>query len=60
VVLQTAPRLCGAYETDQFTNRLNPITDSTAVLDEQVTVIAVLLKGSIDLYREDGQAIESN
>ncbi len=33
-----APRLCGAYETDQFTNRLQPIADSTAVLDEQVNL----------------------
>jgi alpha-L-fucosidase len=30
------------------------------VLDEQVTVIAVLLKGKVDLYREKGQVIESN
>ncbi len=30
------------------------------VLDEQVTVIAVLLKGKVDLYREEGQVIESN
>lgn len=30
------------------------------VLDEQVTVIAVLLKGPIELYREDVQKIESN
>jgi len=30
------------------------------VLDEQVTVIAVLLKGPVELYREDGQVIESN
>ncbi len=30
------------------------------VLDEQVTVIAVLLKGPIELYREDGNVIESN
>ncbi len=30
------------------------------VLDKQVTVIAVLLKGPIKLYREDGQVIESN
>lgn len=30
------------------------------VLDPQVTVIAVLLKGKIDLYREKGQVIESN
>jgi alpha-L-fucosidase len=29
-------------------------------LDEQVTVIALQLKGKIDLYREDGQVIESN
>jgi alpha-L-fucosidase len=29
-------------------------------LDSQVTVIAIQLKGKIDLYREDGQVIESN
>jgi len=34
--LLLAPRLCGAYETDQFTNRLAPLADSTALLDEQV------------------------
>lgn len=30
------------------------------VLDSQVTVIAVLLDGKVDLYRESGQVIESN
>ncbi|WP_297087588.1 alpha-L-fucosidase [uncultured Draconibacterium sp.] len=30
------------------------------ILDEQVTVIAVLLDGKVDLYREQGQVIESN
>ena len=30
------------------------------VLDDQVTVIAVLLKGPVDLYREDGQTLEDN
>lgn len=30
------------------------------VLDDQVTVIAVLLDGKVDLYREQGQVIESN
>ncbi|MEC3908238.1 alpha-L-fucosidase [Tamlana sp. 2201CG12-4] len=29
-------------------------------LDDQMTVVAVQLKGKIDLYREDGQVIESN
>ena len=29
-------------------------------LDEQVTVIAVLLKGPAEVYRKDGQVIESN
>jgi len=28
--------------------------------DDQVTVVAIQLKGKIDLYREDGQVIESN
>ncbi|TKG88138.1 alpha-L-fucosidase [Puteibacter caeruleilacunae] len=31
-----------------------------SVLDDQVTVIAVLLDGKVDLYREKGQVIESN
>lgn len=31
-----------------------------SVQDEQVTVIAILLDGEIDLYREKGQVIESN
>ena len=30
------------------------------VLDERMTVLAVLLNGKIDLYREDGAVIESN
>ena len=30
------------------------------VLDDQVTVLAVLLDGKADLYRKDGQTIESN
>jgi len=30
------------------------------ILDEQVTVIAVLLAGKVDLYSEQGQVIESN
>jgi alpha-L-fucosidase len=30
------------------------------VLDNKMTVIAVLLKGEVDLYREKGQVIESN
>ena len=30
------------------------------VLDEQMTVLALLLDGKVDLYREDGAVIESN
>ena len=33
-----APQFCGAYETDQFTGRLTPLADSTALLDEQVNL----------------------
>jgi hypothetical protein len=32
------PPYCDAYETDQFTDRLTPITDSTALLDERVNL----------------------
>jgi hypothetical protein len=35
-LLCLAPLPAGAYETDQFSNRLQPIEDSTAVLDERV------------------------
>ncbi|MGD2129943.1 MAG: hypothetical protein PVJ33_06210 [Lysobacterales bacterium] len=31
-----APAIAGAYETDQFTGRLEPIADSTEVLDQRV------------------------
>jgi len=31
-----APIACAAYETDQFSNRLSDITDSTALLDNKV------------------------
>lgn len=31
-----APLSCGAYETDQLSDRLSPISDSTALLDERV------------------------
>ncbi len=34
--LLLAPQLCGAYETDQFTNRLLPLADSTELLNGQV------------------------
>ena len=30
------------------------------VLDENMTVLAILLDGEVDLYREDGAVIESN
>jgi hypothetical protein len=35
-VLMAAPLIAAAYETDQFTNRLKDIDDSTAVLDVRV------------------------
>ena len=31
-----APQVCGAYETDQFSNRLEPISDSTELLNTRV------------------------
>ena len=36
LLLLSGPRSSGAYETDQFTRRLEPIRDSTALLDEKV------------------------
>ena len=34
----TAPQLCGAYETDQFSNRLEPLEDATELLDRRVNL----------------------
>jgi hypothetical protein len=34
--MQLAPLVCCAYETDQITNRLTPLADSTELLNEQV------------------------
>jgi len=36
VSLMLAPLVCSAYETDQFTNRLTPLADSTELLDARV------------------------
>jgi len=36
VALLSGPQLCCAYETDQFTNRLTPITDSLVPLNGKV------------------------
>lgn len=38
IALVTAPGIAGAYETDQFSNRLNDISDSTELLDERVNL----------------------
>jgi hypothetical protein len=35
-MLLVTPQICGAYETDQFSNRLQPIADSTELLNEKV------------------------
>jgi hypothetical protein len=38
LILFAAPQFCGAYETDQFTNRLEPIGDSTELLNARVNL----------------------
>ena len=38
MTLCLAPQFCGAYETDQFSNRLKPIEDSTELLDGRVNL----------------------
>lgn len=38
LALTITPQLCKAYETDQFSNRLQPIADSTRILDERVNL----------------------
>jgi hypothetical protein len=41
IFMLTAPSFGGAYETDQFNNRLQSIEDSTAILNKQVTLAIV-------------------
>ena len=36
MLILIAPQMCGAYETDQFNNRLQDISDSTEILNERV------------------------
>ncbi len=38
IALYVVPPVCGAYETDQFNNRLQDIEDSTALMNKQVTL----------------------
>ena len=38
LIILIAPSLGGAYETDQFNNRLQVIADSTAIMNKQVTL----------------------
>ena len=53
LLIISAPAIVGAYETDQFNNRQQPIRDSTALMNHQVTLaIAGVL---IDTYGTDDQ-----
>ena len=38
LLILLAPTFVGAYETDQFNNRQQPITDSTSILNHEVTL----------------------
>ncbi len=38
LLILLAPTFVGAYETDQFSNRQQPITDSTSILNREVTL----------------------
>ena len=38
ILFISAPAPVGAYETDQFNNRLQPIGDSTSIMNQQVTL----------------------
>ena len=53
LLIISAPAIVGAYETDQFNNRQQPIRDSTALMNQQVTLaIAGVL---IDTYGTDDE-----
>ena len=59
VLLLLAPALAGAYETDQFSNRLEPLRDSTAVLDERVNESIAKAAGSQTGARNESRVVDA-
>jgi hypothetical protein len=59
VSLCLAPALTGAYETDQFSNRLTPLADSTAVLDERVNESIAKAAGTPTRSRNEKRIVDA-
>jgi len=59
LALCLAPQLCGAYETDQFSNRLNPIEDSTGILDQRVNQTIEELVGNWKGARSEKKVVNA-
>jgi hypothetical protein len=51
------PSLGGAYETDQFNNRLLPIKDSTSIMNHQVTLAIASTITSLNGSRDDMKVV---
>ena len=56
--MMLAASLCSAYETDQFTNRLLPIEDSTVLLDRRVNQTIEDLVAGWKGPRKDWKAVQ--
>lgn len=59
VALQLAPQICGAYETDQFTNRLSPLADSTELLNGPVNQAIKDAVANSNATRNDWKVVTS-
>ena len=59
VALQLAPQICGAYETDQFTNRLSPLADSTELLNGPVNQAISEAVANSNATRNDWKVVTS-
>ena len=51
------PSIGGAYETDQFNNRQQPIEDSTSIMNYQVTMAIIQTINSLDGPRDEMKVV---
>ena len=59
MLLYLAPAPAGAYETDQFSNRLTPLQDSTAALDERVNQSIAKAARSQGVSRNEKRVVDA-
>lgn len=58
IVILIAPPTGGAYETDQFNNRLQVIADSTAIMNKQVTLAIASTITALSGPRDEMQVVD--